>query len=69
MADKMLLSGDMNEFAMSGVFSKDTRRILLFRIKREEQGAGGYLYESQIRYILSQLQMEFLEYRCVGVID
>ena len=69
MADKMLLSGDMNEFAMGGVFSKDTRRILLFRIKREEQGAGGYLYESQIRYILSQMQMEFLEYRCVGVID
>ncbi len=68
MADKMLLSGDMNEFAMGGVFSKDTRRILLFRIKRAEQEAGGYLYESQIRYILSQMQMEFLEYRCVWVV-
>lgn len=67
-AEEKLLAGDMNGFAVGGIFSKDTRRILLFRIKREEQEAGGYLYESQIRYILSQLQMEFLEYRCVGVI-
>lgn len=35
----------------------------------EERHEEDYLYESQIRYILSQLQMEFLEYRCVGMLE
>lgn len=61
------VSGDMNEFTGVRIFSGDQRKILLLRIgKKEEQGTD-YLYESQVRYILTQLQMEFLEYRCMGV--
>lgn len=61
------VSGDMNEFTGTRIFSGDQRKILLLRIGRKEQQDADYLYESQVRYILTQLQMEFLEYRCMGV--
>lgn len=67
-AEGRLLDGDMNGFTGVKVFSKDKRSILLLKMQREEQAEDDYLYESQIRYILSALQMEFLEYRCMGVI-
>lgn len=68
MAVSELLYGDMNEFIGAQVFSDDKRSILLFKIRIGEQQQAGYLCKSQIRYILSQLQMEFMEYRCVGVV-
>ena len=61
------LWGDMNSFMGEQIFSQDKRNILLLRIKREQQEKD-YLYEPRIRYILTQLQMEFLEYRCVGIL-
>lgn len=67
-ADEAYLAGDMNSFTGVRVFTGDTRKILLLRIKAKEQYREDYLYESQIRYILSQLQLEFLEYRCMGVL-
>lgn len=67
-AEGRLIDGGMNSFMSAQVFGRDERSILLLRIKREEQYAGDYLYESQIRYILSQMQMEFMEYRCVGAL-
>jgi len=68
-ADEAYLAGDMNSFTGVRVFTGDTRKILLLRIKAKEQYREDYLYESQIRYILSQLQLEFLEYRCMGVLE
>lgn len=65
---KEALYGDMNEFAGIQVFADDKRNILLLTIRKAEQQQGDYLYESQIRYILSQLQMEFMEYKCVGMV-
>lgn len=62
------LSGDMNDFTGTRIFDQDKRSILLFKIQREEKVEEDYLFESQIRYILSVLQMEFLEYQCVGVL-
>lgn len=67
-AEEKLIDGDMNGLLGAQVFDRDARKILLLRIKREEQYAGDYLYESQIRYILSQMQMEYMEYRCAGVL-
>lgn len=67
-AEEKLIVGDMNGFVGAQVLDRDERKILLLRIKREEQYAANYLYESQIRYILSQMQMEFMEYKCVGVL-
>lgn len=60
------LCGDMNSFMGEQLFSRDKRNILLLRIRRGQQ-EDDYLYESRIRYVLTQLQMEFLEYRCMGV--
>lgn len=73
------IEGDMNGYIGTQIFSRDKRSVLLFRFQREamEEGKeaeregtqGDYLYESQIKYILSQLQMEFLEYRCMGTVS
>jgi hypothetical protein len=62
-----VIEGDMNRDIGVQIFSNDKRKILLFRFHREAVTQDAYLYESQIRYILSQLQLEFLEYRCMGV--
>lgn len=67
-AKEEYLAGDMNSFTGVRLFGNDQRKILLLRIQAEEQDREDYLYESQIRYILSQLQLEFLEYRCMGVL-
>lgn len=67
--EESFLSGDMNSFNSIWMFSNDNRKILLLRFKRDVQYQNDYLYESQIKYILSQLQMEFLEYRCMGALD
>lgn len=65
-----MLEGDMNSFTGTQVFARDQRSLLVFRFHREGQDDGrDYLYESQLRYILSQLQLEFIEYRCVGVLE
>lgn len=68
-AEEHYLSGDMNGFTGVRMFSHDNRKILLIRIGKEEENQADYLYEAQVRYILSQLQMEFLEYRCMGVLE
>ena len=61
------IHGDMNEFTGNRIFPEDRRKILLFRIHKTGDLKDDYLYESQVRYILSQFQMEFLEYRCIGI--
>lgn len=62
-----MIAGDMNELVSPQLFTRDIRKILLLRIKKDDKEEWNYLYESQLRYMLSQLQMEFLEYRCRGV--
>lgn len=64
--EERFLEGDMNGFAGEKIFLADERKVLLFEIRREREKED-YLYESQVRYMLSQMQMEFLEYRCAGV--
>lgn len=68
-AEEEFLEGDMNSFTGVRLFTDDQRKILLLRFGADEREQGDYLYESQIRYILSGLQMEFLEYRCMGVLE
>lgn len=64
-----LLEGDMNSFTGTQVFARDQRSLMVFRFRKEGETPHDYLYGSQIRYILSQLQMEFPEYRCVGGVE
>lgn len=66
-ADEGGIYGDMNQVTGEGVFSGDKRKVLriLFHTNRKE--SDDYLLGAQIRYILSCLQMEFMEYRCEGI--
>ena len=66
-AGKMFF-GDMNGFIGAQVFADDGRSILLLKMHIKGKQQADYLCESQVRYILSQLQMEFMEYKCVGVL-
>lgn len=68
MAAGKLFLGDMNGFIGAQVFTDDRRSILLFKMRIKEKQQADYLCKSQMRYILSQLQMEFMEYKCVGVL-
>lgn len=68
MAAGKLFWGDMNGFIGAQVFTDDRRSILLFKMRIKEKQQADYLCKSQMRYILSQLQMEFMEYKCVGVL-
>lgn len=58
--------GDMNPFAGAQVFPDNRRSVLLFQFRKDRENGEDYLYETQIRYILSQMQMEYMEYWCVG---
>lgn len=63
------LAGDMNHCLEDMLFDRDERKILLFTFQWEEEGEGplSYLKDSWIRYLLSQIQIEYLEYQCRGV--
>lgn len=61
------ICGDMNPFAGTQVFADDRRSVLLFKIRKDREDGTDYLYEAQIRYILSQIQMEFPEYQGIGL--
>lgn len=57
----------MNWFVRDELFPMESRRILLIRFR--EVKAGHYLNGCMVRFVISQIQMEISEYRCVGVIE
>ena len=62
------LKADMNDCLGNSLFPQDKRNILLFTFGwKKEGGLPEYLKESWLRYLLSQLQLEYLEYQCRGV--
>ncbi|MDR2889267.1 MAG: hypothetical protein LBV33_05440 [Lachnospiraceae bacterium] len=61
------LFADMNEETTESVFPIEKRRILLIYFKKSFR--SGCYYDSQIRYILTRLQQEYMDYRCVGVYE
>lgn len=54
----------MNWFVQDELFPMDSRKILLlkFQTKKPEH----YLNDSMVRFVISQIQLEISEYRCVG---
>ena len=56
----------MNGFACEELFPMESRRTLL--LKFQEKQPGHYLNGSMVRFVVSQMQLEINEYRCVGVI-
>lgn len=61
------LAADMNGFIQDVLFAEDRRKCLVLEFG--EYGKKDYLYEAHIRYLLSQLQLEYMEYRCVGILS
>ncbi|ANU46810.1 hypothetical protein ADH76_31690 [Enterocloster clostridioformis] len=56
----------MNWFVRDELFPMESRKVLL--LKFQEKQPGHYLNESMVRFVISQMQLEISEYRCVGVI-
>lgn len=56
----------MNWFVRDELFPMESRRVLLLKFK--ERQPGHYLNGSMVRFVISQMQLEISEYRCVGVI-
>lgn len=56
----------MNWFVRDELFPMEGRKVLL--LKFQEKQPGHYLNESIVRFVISQMQLEISEYRCVGVI-
>ena len=57
---------EINGFACEELFPMESRRTLL--LKFQEKQPGHYLNGSMVRFVVSQMQLEINEYRCVGVI-
>ena len=56
----------MNWFVRDELFPMEGRATLVFKFK--EKIPGHYLNGSMARFVISQMQMEISEYRCVGVL-
>lgn len=56
----------MNWFVRDELFPMESRKVLL--LKFQEKQPGHYLNGSMVRFVISQMQLEISEYRCVGVI-
>ncbi len=56
----------MNWFVCQELFPMESRKLLVLQFR--EKKPGHYLNESMVRFVVSQLQQELSEYRCVGVI-
>ena len=56
----------MNWFVRDELFPMDGRKVLLLKFRTKER--GHYLNDSMVRFVVSQIQMDVSEYRCVGVI-
>ena len=56
----------MNWFVKDELFPMESRKVLLLQF--QERQPGHYLNESMVRFVISQMQLEISEFRCVGVI-
>ena len=58
---------DMNFFEKENVFAYDDRKILLFKFKVLDKNC--YFTDSIIRFVISQIQLEESDYKCIGVTE
>lgn len=56
----------MNWFVRDELIPIESRKVLLLKFK--EVQSGHYLNGSMVRFVISQMQLEINEYRCVGII-
>ena len=56
----------MNSFLGADLLPLDKRPVILMKFKKRSDSS---LCEAMVRYTLSQIQMDFDEYRCVGILE
>ena len=64
--DKDYIYADMNSFLGADLLPLDKRPVILMKFKKRSDSS---LCEAMVRYTLSQIQMDFDEYRCVGILE
>ncbi|MDR2024420.1 MAG: hypothetical protein LBQ71_14510 [Hungatella sp.] len=57
----------MNWFVRDELFPMESRKVLLLKFRAKEQ--GHYLNDSMVQFVISQMQLEINEYRCIGVME
>ena len=57
----------MNWFVRDELFPMDGRKVLLLKFRAKSM--GHYLNGSMVRFVVSQIQMDVSEYRCVGILE
>ena len=62
-----IYENDMNFFEKENVFAYDDRKILLFKFKVLDENC--YFTDSIIRFVISQIQLEGNDYKCIGVTE
>ncbi|WP_250277267.1 hypothetical protein [[Clostridium] colinum] len=60
-----IYENDMNFFEKENVFAYDDRKILLFKFKILNNKC--FFTDSIIRFVISQIQLEESDYKCIGV--
>ncbi|WP_312442902.1 hypothetical protein [Lacrimispora sp.] len=55
----------MNWFVRDELFPMESRKVLLLKFRAKEP--GHYLNDSMVQFVISQMQLEINEYRCIGV--
>lgn len=55
----------MNWFVRDELFPMESRKVLLLKFRAKEP--GHYLNDSMVQFVISQMQLEISEYRCIGV--
>ncbi len=61
-----IIEADMNRFLRGDLLPLDERPTIVLGFVRNSESN---LCEAMVRYAISQMQMEFDEYRCVGIIE
>lgn len=60
-----IYENDMNFFEKENIFAYDDRKILLFKFKILDEQC--FFTDSIIRFVISQIQLEESDYKCIGV--
>ena len=64
--EESYIYADMNFFLGADLLPLDKRPVILMRFIRTSNSS---LCEAMVRYTLSQIQMDFDEYRCIGILE
>lgn len=60
------LEGNMNPFLGETLFPMETRKLLVLSFRKKNEDVN--FCEDIVRFLISQMQMSFYEYKCIGIL-